>query len=284
MPYLDDQGVEYLVADIKEKTDAAYQPILVSGTNIKTVNNTSLLGSGNISIEGGATTTWYGTSSTAAGTAAKVVTCSGFALVKGAIVSVLFSTGNTAATPTLNVNSTGAKTIYVGSGTINSTTNVLKWSANTLITFIYDGTYYRFICATAAASVIPSRGAGSWYGTCPTSETANPKYVTAANFVRTQGTMISITFSAANTYVSGALGLNINSTGEYAVYVNNAVTSSGNPLTWDAGETLTFVIGYSSYHLISRSKVSVPTNVSAFTNDAGYLTLETLPIYDGTVV
>lgn len=29
---------------------------------------------------------------------------------------------------------------------------------------------------------------------------------------------------------------------------------------------------------------TVPTNVSSFTNDAGYLTLATLPIYDGTVV
>lgn len=28
---------------------------------------------------------------------------------------------------------------------------------------------------------------------------------------------------------------------------------------------------------------TVPTNVSSFTNDAGYLTLSTLPIYDGTV-
>lgn len=28
----------------------------------------------------------------------------------------------------------------------------------------------------------------------------------------------------------------------------------------------------------------VPTNVSSFTNDSGYLTLATLPIYDGTVV
>lgn len=27
----------------------------------------------------------------------------------------------------------------------------------------------------------------------------------------------------------------------------------------------------------------IPTNVSSFTNDVGYLTLATLPIYDGTV-
>lgn len=30
--------------------------------------------------------------------------------------------------------------------------------------------------------------------------------------------------------------------------------------------------------------ITVPTNVSSFTNDAGYLTLATLPKYDGTVV
>lgn len=33
--------------------DAGAQRTLVSGTNIKTVNNQSLLGSGNITIEGG---------------------------------------------------------------------------------------------------------------------------------------------------------------------------------------------------------------------------------------
>lgn len=52
MPYLDDTGVEYLVGDIKEKTDAAYQAKLVSGTNIKTVNGNSLLGSGDLAVSG----------------------------------------------------------------------------------------------------------------------------------------------------------------------------------------------------------------------------------------
>ena len=28
---------------------------------------------------------------------------------------------------------------------------------------------------------------------------------------------------------------------------------------------------------------TVPTDISSFTNDSGYLTLATLPIYDGTV-
>ena len=39
---------EGIIVDLSD-----YQPLLVSGTNIKTINNTSLLGSGNISISGG---------------------------------------------------------------------------------------------------------------------------------------------------------------------------------------------------------------------------------------
>ena len=50
--YLDSTGLSYLWGKIKEK----FQEKLVSGTNIKTINNQSLLGSGNISISGGGVT------------------------------------------------------------------------------------------------------------------------------------------------------------------------------------------------------------------------------------
>jgi hypothetical protein len=50
--YLDDTGLSHF----KAKNDAKYQDKLVSGTNIKTINNQSLLGSGNINISGGGTT------------------------------------------------------------------------------------------------------------------------------------------------------------------------------------------------------------------------------------
>jgi hypothetical protein len=33
--------------------DSQYNPILVSGTNIKTINGSSILGSGNLTVEGG---------------------------------------------------------------------------------------------------------------------------------------------------------------------------------------------------------------------------------------
>ena len=47
--YLDDSGLLYFWGKLKNK----FQDKLVSGTNIKTVNNESLLGSGNITIQGG---------------------------------------------------------------------------------------------------------------------------------------------------------------------------------------------------------------------------------------
>ena len=49
---------------------------------------------------------------TAAATAAKTVTISGFTLVTGSMAIVNFINGNTAASPTLNVNGTGAKYIH----------------------------------------------------------------------------------------------------------------------------------------------------------------------------
>lgn len=51
--YLDDAGATELVAKTKALI-ATKQDALVSGTNLKTINNTSLLGSGNIDIGGSA--------------------------------------------------------------------------------------------------------------------------------------------------------------------------------------------------------------------------------------
>lgn len=50
--YLDTTGLAYLWGKLKDY----FQAKLVSGTNIKTINNNSLLGSGNIDINGGITT------------------------------------------------------------------------------------------------------------------------------------------------------------------------------------------------------------------------------------
>lgn len=86
---------------------------------------------GKVSLYSGAdsfpvASTLYGTCTTAAATAAKVVTCADFnALIEGVTIHVFFSNANTAASPTLNVNSTGAIAVDGGG-------NAKKWPSGVM--------------------------------------------------------------------------------------------------------------------------------------------------------
>ena len=84
----------------------------------------------------------YGACSTAASTAAKTVAVDCFSLETGATVIVKFTNANSAANPTLNVNSTGAKSIKrYGTTSINSGTGYDGgWHPGATIMFVYDGT------------------------------------------------------------------------------------------------------------------------------------------------
>lgn len=84
--------------------------------------------------------TLYGTCDTAAATAAKVVTCSDFTtLLTGVTIHVKFTYANGVASPTLNVNSTGAKNIYRYGTTAPSTSAATSWQAGAVVSFTYDG-------------------------------------------------------------------------------------------------------------------------------------------------
>lgn len=87
---------------------------------------------------------FYGTCSTTGSTSAKVVTCEGFSLYTGAMITVKFSYANTASSMTMNVNGTGAKTVYFPGTTSMSTTATGHIQANGCYLFVYDGTYWRF--------------------------------------------------------------------------------------------------------------------------------------------
>lgn len=94
-----------------------------------------------------ATNIAYGTCSTAAATAAKVVTISGntqWTLTTGSMITVKFTETNTAANPTLNVNSTGAYAIYYNNAEYTSSSSYGGY-ANRNITYQFDGTYWVFI-------------------------------------------------------------------------------------------------------------------------------------------
>lgn len=94
-----------------------------------------------MSFNGTANIAHYGTCSTAAATAAKVVSLTGFTLDTGARIVVKFTVTNTAASPTLNVNSTGAKAIYYRGSAI--TAGYL--AANRTYEFVYNGTQWDLV-------------------------------------------------------------------------------------------------------------------------------------------
>lgn len=85
----------------------------------------------------------FGTCSTAAATAEKTVSIDGFQLENGAIIPIYFSYTNTATSPTLNINNTGAKAIYYNNAAIADRNADQVHSG--VMTFMYDGTNYRII-------------------------------------------------------------------------------------------------------------------------------------------
>ena len=101
--------------------------------------------------EGDSTRIFRATCATAAATAAKVATLQtsdrNFSLTAGVRVAVTFQYGNSATTPTLNVNSTGAKNIVVSSEVNNITTGngttFNTWGAYETIIFTYNGSYWK---------------------------------------------------------------------------------------------------------------------------------------------
>lgn len=74
----------------------------------------------------------------------KNVTLDGFSLITGATIQVTFTNANTSATPTLNVNATGAKAIYNEAGTAVSATNPAYFPAGSTVEFTYNGTNWVF--------------------------------------------------------------------------------------------------------------------------------------------
>ena len=83
---------------------------------------------------------YYGTCTTAAATQAKVVDCTGFVLETGVSIRVKFTNAQTYnGAATLNVNSTGAKSVKSV-----ETTNSPRycWLAGEVVDFVYDGTNY----------------------------------------------------------------------------------------------------------------------------------------------
>jgi len=109
-----------------------------AGTATKLKNKHTIDG---VQFDGSANVHHYGSCSTAAGTAEKAVTLAGFTLATGARITVRFTVTNTAANPTLNVNSTGAKPIQYRNAAISAG----YLAANRVYEFVYDGAAWELV-------------------------------------------------------------------------------------------------------------------------------------------
>lgn len=85
----------------------------------------------------------YGTCATEEATAAKVVTLSNYILTTGGIVAVKFTYG-LCASATMNINSRGAKKIFIDGAEVTNTT-AKRVLAGDIAYFIYNGTQYNFL-------------------------------------------------------------------------------------------------------------------------------------------
>jgi len=218
-----------------------------AATTANTANTTANTANGTANTALNGLKAFTGTSSTATGTAAKVVTCSDstFALTNGTTITVTFSTANTADAPTLNVNSLGAKAIYFDNA-VTSSTNRFRWQAGSVITFQYNGTYWTVLNYENLEYFTSSTAAGT---------AAKTNASATGTFVLCRGTTINVYFSTANS--ANAPTLNIGATGAYAIYYKNAVTSASNKYLWDAGTTLTFTYNGSYWYVNDGGSLNV---------------------------
>lgn len=156
----------------------------------------------------------YGVCSTAAGTAAKTVTIDAFSLETGVKIAVKFSNANSASSPTLNVNSTGAKSI-VSYGTTSAGT--YKWNAGAVVEMTYDGTSWVMEAGTLATT--------TYYGLTKLSSSTSSTSTSLAATPSAVKTAYDLAAAAATTALYSAT-IGTSWTGSSAPYTQS-ITVSG---------------------------------------------------------
>lgn len=217
----------------------------------------------NLSLDGSNYTTRpYGTCSTAATTTAKVVDCDEFSLTTGATILVKFTYANSASSPTINVNSTGAKSIYYRGKALTS--SLYYWGDGDTVEFIYNGTQWDLLNVSNTNTTYSSL--------------KNP------NSLKIQGDstdLFSYDGSAAKT-------LNIKAGNNVTVTANtsdNSISIAATDTTYTAGNGLTLnsttlAVGAGTGITVSADTVSTKLrSTTALTNDSSAATETSGRIY-----
>lgn len=167
----------------------------------------------------------YGTCDTDAGTAAKVATLSGYSLVNGGIVAIKFNNAVTSASSTLNINNKGAKAIFFKN--VALATNVIK--AGDLVTFMYDGTYYRVLAIDRAQVVADAtKGTLTFQGPGDTKKTFNGSANVTIGYADVDALPANTKYAAASVQGGSAVS---------ADKVNSKLTIAGQ--TYDGSKAVT---------------------------------------------
>lgn len=199
----------------------------------------------------------YGTCSTDSTVDAKVVICPDFVLFDGARIQVTFTNANTASAPTLNVNSTGAKPVYINK-TVTSDTNLLLWTAGSKMEFVYDGTGW-------IAQNVPY----ALYGTCSTGASTAAKAVTCNEAVICKGTTISVNMTNTNTAANATM--NVGSTLAKDIYANGAKLTTNSRFNWRANTTQKFVFDGQVWRMDDDSVKALATAYITEIDDDGIM-------------
>ena len=221
-----------------------------------------------------------GVCSTAASTAAKVVTSANFALAAGASITVYNTYAQTyyGGALTLNVNSTGAKTIKVA-GVVTSSTNQLIWGPGSSITYVYDGTYW---CVEDKP--------GIWYAdTCSSTAATAKKSTDVGQVVIFKGTTLYIPMTYANTSTGAYLELSSVGTGfQRYIYYGTGTTAptTDNKHGWIAGRSVSLYFDGTYWRLGEGSTIIDGGHIQTGTIDASQVTVTNLDadmITSGTI-
>ena len=189
----------------------------------------------------------YGVCSTAKGTAAKTVTVNGgegFVLEAGAMVIVKFTNANSIASPTLNVNGTGAKNICrYGTTKVSTETTTTGWTAGAVQTFVYDGT--NWVREYWNNTTYSNASLGQGYAEQNNTTQAAAITATLGSYSLTTGGIVAL---KANYDILANSTLNINEKGAKPIWFRGLAIVSG---IIKAGDVATLIYDGTNYHLLA---------------------------------
>lgn len=233
----------------------------------------------------------YAECSTGASTTAKTANVSrgSFKLVVGSKVAVRFSYANTATSPTLNINSTGAKEIKAinSSGTYVEPTN---WNSQDIVTFIYNGAYYIMQPSFGTLPSLPVVGTITRAELYSTTEKVvgmwtdgRPLYQKTINFgALPNATEKNVAHGISNlNYIVDLYGIAYQSSnGKYQYLNRSSISTSDETIVLNATTTNVTIVtardrsGFTAYITIRYTKTTDSANSYNYANENDYSTSE----------